>query len=183
MNNLFHRGGSTSLVANTPERLGPMGHKLIQTLINRTRNIIIKDYDLTSPLYNSGSLLSRLTAEFEDDEWEAAPNGYAYWNAHVDKANIASYDYSALLYLNSQIDDIDQVILNDDFQNFSGGKFVFIDAKVNHIVVPTPGRLVTFTSGLENLHRVREVTRGTRFVLAMWFTCDKSREYSDSDSL
>ena len=27
--------------------------------------------------------------------------GHRYWNAHVDKANRASYDYSALLYLNS----------------------------------------------------------------------------------
>ena len=41
------------------------------------------------------------------------------------------------------------------------------------------GRLVTFTSGLENLHRVREVTKGTRFVLAMWFTCSAKHEYEE----
>eukprot|EP01047_Picozoa_sp_COSAG01_P074328 COSAG01_NODE_12388_length_1749_cov_1.274545_2_plen_59_part_00 len=28
--------------------------------------------------------------------------GHVYWTAHVDKANIATYDYSALLYLNTQ---------------------------------------------------------------------------------
>ena len=31
--------------------------------------------------------------------------GHVYWNAHVDKANIGSYDYSALLYERTSAND------------------------------------------------------------------------------
>jgi hypothetical protein len=43
---------------------------------------------------------SRLKPDAPPDEWDADPS-HVYWNAHVDKANIATYDYSALLYLNT----------------------------------------------------------------------------------
>jgi hypothetical protein len=39
------------------------------------------------------------------------------------------------------------------------------------------GRFVYFTAGSENLHRVEEVTAGQRFVMSMWFTCDKRKEF------
>ena len=43
-------------------------------------------------------------ADPPNDEWEGE-QGHKYWNAHVDKANIATYDYSALLYLNTHGED------------------------------------------------------------------------------
>jgi len=91
-----------------------------------------------------------------------------YSNAHVDKANIASYDYSALLYLST-----------GGGADFEGGELAFLDADAERLVTPRAGRLVAFSSGLENLHRVREVTRGERFVLAMWFTCSAEHAYND----
>jgi hypothetical protein len=39
-------------------------------------------------------------------------------------------------------------------------------------VPPDPGRLVTFTSGEENRHRVGRVVAGDRAALTMFFTCD-----------
>ena len=50
--------------------------------------------------YDSGALLTRISHGTPDDEWEMEA-GHAYWNPHVDKANIATYDYSAILYLNT----------------------------------------------------------------------------------
>ena len=53
------------------------------------------------------------------------------------------------------------------------------------LVQPSCGRLVSFTSGFENLHRVARVTHGTRYVLAMWFTCSekhKNQDFDDDDS-
>ncbi|XP_014668924.1 PREDICTED: prolyl 3-hydroxylase 2-like [Priapulus caudatus] len=68
-------------------------------------------------------------------------------------------DYSALLYL------------NDDFE---GGDFVFADSRKHVIaqVKPHCGRVVSFSSGEENLHGVRAVTDGRRCAIAMWFTLD-----------
>ena len=77
------------------------------------------------------------------------------------------YDYSAILYLNTH---------NVDF---AGGRFIFIDDERDAVVEPKAGRLITFTSGLENLHRAEQVTAGKRYILAMWFTCSEEHQYSD----
>ncbi|KAJ1495605.1 2OG-Fe(II) oxygenase superfamily-domain-containing protein [Baffinella frigidus] len=140
----------------------------------------MEDYGLEF-LYNSGALLTRLIGDPPQDQWDM-DSTHVYWNAHVDKApptpkltkldiaNIPTYDYSALLYLNS---------LGEDF---TGGGFEFIDDDANRVVEPRAGRLVTFTSGPENLHRVRKVASGTRYVLAMWFTCSEAHQYEDEDT-
>ena len=67
--------------------------------------------------------------------------------AHVDRANVASYDYSAVLYLNSQ------------GEGFEGGDFCFIDAEGDEVLEPRAGRCVLFSSGFEHLHRVETVRR------------------------
>lgn len=95
---------------------------------------------------------------------------------HVDRNNTPHYDYSGLLYLNDYGDD------------FEGGQFYFYDEEPEeghevpsdtlHMVHPRAGRMLAFTSGTENTHRVSLVTSGTRYVIAMWFTCDKRREFS-----
>eukprot|EP00960_Hanusia_phi_P013070 381926-Hanusia_phi.AAC.2 len=172
MRNLFHRGGSTSLApvhGPSAERLGVKGKTLFDYLINKIRLQVMQEYDLDF-LYNSGALLTRLKGEVPKDDWEMDPN-HIYWNAHVDKANIPTYDYSALLYL------------NDCHEDFEGGEFEFIDDDVNRVIEPRAGRLLMFTSGPENLHRVRKVTKGTRYVLAMWFTCSEIHQYQDDDQI
>ena len=47
----------------------------------------------------------------------------------------------------------------------------------NHTVEPRKGRLVMFTSGNENIHRVRKVLSGTRLVMSMWFTCNPNMHF------
>ncbi|XP_014341851.1 prolyl 3-hydroxylase 2 isoform X2 [Latimeria chalumnae] len=69
-------------------------------------------------------------------------------------------DYSALLYLNG---------------DFEGGEFIFteMDAKtITASVKPKCGRLVSFSSGGENPHGVKAVTKGQRCAVALWFTLD-----------
>ncbi|KAF7236979.1 Prolyl 3-hydroxylase 2 [Varanus komodoensis] len=67
-------------------------------------------------------------------------------------------DYSALLYMNS---------------DFEGGEFIFteMDAKtVTASVKPKCGRMISFSSGGENPHGVKAVTKGQRCAVALWFT-------------
>eukprot|EP00947_MAST-08B_sp_MAST-8B-sp1_P004490 g4490.t1 len=211
MVNLFHQGGTTSLVPDSQggPRLGVPAHRLVQDLQDRARRQIEDDFLLNSEenisrplIFNSGAMLTRLKAEHVFDEWEVNPN-HVYWNAHVDKANIASYDYSALLYLNTHFESPppgstnqgqEQMstaftnapahsAINGDLGFFEGGEFAFIDEDADRVVQPLAGRLVTFSSGLENLHRVEQVTRGTRYVLAMWFTCSEAHRYKDKADL
>ncbi|KAE8744370.1 hypothetical protein FOCC_FOCC008974 [Frankliniella occidentalis] len=95
-----------------------------------------------------------------------ADNCWLSKNGDCMKADPAYYwrDYSALIYLNN---------------NFKGGEFLFsADAYGNHIqstIQPKCGRLVGFSSGIENLHGVRGVEQGSRCALALWFTLDSQR--------
>jgi len=114
-------------------------------------------------LFVSSAMLTRLRPS---EEVSALP----YWKPHVDKANVPSYDYSALLYLSTK------------GEHFEGGDFAFLDAGQHVIVEPRRGRLLTFTSGLENVHEVRKVTAGTRFALAMWFTLSESHAGLDEST-
>lgn len=69
-------------------------------------------------------------------------------------------DYSALLYMNA---------------DFEGGEFIFteMDAKtVTASIKPKCGRMISFSSGGENPHGVKAVTKGQRCAVALWFTLD-----------
>lgn len=45
------------------------------------------------------------------------------------------------------------------------------------VVEPKAGRTLIFTSSLENIHFVERVSKGERFVLSFWFTCDPQKEF------
>ena len=96
-------------------------------------------------------------ASFAPDA-RGARAAYNYSDAHVDKANVPSYDVSAVLYFNTA------------GVGFDGGSFAFIDDDDDRLVEPKAGRLLVFSSGCDNLHRVLPVTRGSRFAMTMWWT-------------
>lgn len=80
---------------------------------------------------------------------------YGYWIAHCDKANNNEYDYSVLLYLNT---------------DFEGGNLVFMDDGIDFVVEPKGGRVVIFSSSSNNIHRVEPVISGDRFLLSVWYS-------------
>lgn len=89
-----------------------------------------------------------------------------YWHGHVDKLQYKGFAYSALLYLNTQGAD------------YEGGTFQFVDEGKEVEVVdvkPKAGRLLLFTSGTENVHKITPVTKGVRHALTIAFTCDPSK--------
>lgn len=61
------------------------------------------------------------------------------------------------------------------------GELLFLSSAdniaVQEVVLPVSGRVVIFSSGPENPHRVERVTSGQRFVLAFWFTRDKRKKF------
>jgi len=87
-----------------------------------------------------------------------------YWHPHVDKLQYEGFIYTALLYLNSYGVD------------FDGGEFAFLDGEKPTFVLPRPGRLVLFTSGSENTHRVFPVTKGIRRAATIAFSCNPNKE-------
>ena len=58
--------------------------------------------------------------------------------------------------------------LNDDF---SGGEHFIQEKKEKLEFIPETGKTLAF-DGMKYLHGVREVTRGTRYTLAIWYTND-----------
>ena len=76
---------------------------------------------------------------------------------HVDRANVPEYEISTLLYLSTAGVD------------FEGGAFAFNDPDADRLVEPSAGMLLAFCSGFRNLHQVRPVSFGERFVLSTWY--------------
>lgn len=112
----------------------------------------------------AGALLARLRKP-PPGAVEANPLGaegglHGYWAPHVDKANIETYDISAVLYLTT-----------GGGVDFDGGELAFNDADgIDYLVQPRFGRLCLFGSGAENLHQVFPVLGGERLALSVWFT-------------
>lgn len=51
------------------------------------------------------------------------------------------------------------------------------DGRTAREIAPARGRLVMFASGPENLHLVRQVRTGKRFVMSLWFTLDDEKHF------
>ena len=73
---------------------------LFRDVLRRVQATIAADFGLPA-LYSAGSLLTRIWADDQIPDDGMNIERHKYWNAHVDEANRASYDYSALLYLSA----------------------------------------------------------------------------------
>jgi len=143
---LFHQRGKTA------RSLEDIALPSVASLARRALTLTENAFNASLTL--AGGLLTRIAAEPDGDL--AAPSQKPYWEAHVDKDNKQAYDYSALVYF------------EDGGVDFGGGALVFDDGEA---ILPRRGRLVAFSSGPENGHRVARVERGARTALALWFTC------------
>lgn len=157
----IHEAGPSN-VAFTPEQFF-----LYADVLDRIRRQIMQRFGLATLYYTAPTFITRLTGS---PAWEPAGVHDEYWHAHVDKENTPHYDYSGLLYL------------TDYGVDFEGGLFRFFDDdQGDQVIEPrkgaarcpctsacaarwltrlhVAGRLLMFTAGTENLHRVRGVSR------------------------
>lgn len=128
----------------------------IQTVIAETFGLDKSLLYLTKPTFFSR--INSTSAKTQHDE---------YWHPHVDKVTYGSFDYTSLLYL------------SDYGYDFTGGRFIFMDSNGNRTVEPRAGRVSFFSSGSENLHRVEQVSWGTRYAITVSFTCDPAHAIED----
>ncbi|XP_077458833.1 prolyl 3-hydroxylase 1 isoform X3 [Stigmatopora argus] len=150
------------------------GVRLFFGVSEKVRKILESYFRLSSPLFFSHLHLVCRTAIKEKKETpkklnHSASDGNCLLVSELneclkDPLAYTHQDYSAILYL------------NDDFE---GGDFFFteLDAKVVTAVVrPQCGRVVGFGTRKENLHAVKDVTKGQRCAVVLWFTLDPVHE-------
>ena len=181
------RLGARYSAALTPALIGPDGgaavltredYALLASLRERCRRVTAAAFG-EAELFHCGALITRISADGAGtaeahSRGAAASYGAAasdaqlpYWHAHVDKCSILSYDISAVLYLSAP-------------EPSSGGGLAFLDADgADRVVETAAGRLVAFTSGVENVHQVRRVEHGERLAMPMFFTL--SREHKQPE--
>lgn len=150
---------------------------LYYNVTEKVRRVMESYFRLDTPLYFSYSHLVCRTA-IEEAQAERKDGSHP---VHVDNCILNAEalvcikeppaytfrDFSAILYLNG---------------DFDGGNFYFteLDAKtVTAEVQPQCGRAVGFSSGMENPHGVKAVTRGQRCAIALWFTLDARHSERD----
>jgi len=192
-----HRGGYYLTYPETPQAKASISEytlELMRTARSAMRLAVQQLYTLPSRVWTAGTLCSRAVAPAPHNGLDKDPM-HNYSKVHVDKFNLAQYDWSALLYLGEHSSD------------FDGGLFQFVDAAAlkctelhtqdevdlameelypdcdadgNNIipphalvtVPPKRGRLLLFSASKDNPHRVTRVTRGQRHLLSVWFTSD-----------
>lgn len=155
------------------------------TIIERLRQSIVDTFNMTSGelFFTAPTFFTRIDMS---KNWQPQEMHDEYWHVHADMTNTNHYHYSGLLYMSTYGED------------FSGGRLSFVkgdgdnseqcssdqcaearlgDENAEMIVEPKPGRLVIFSSGEENPHRVEPVLSGQRFVLSFWFTTDVARKF------
>jgi hypothetical protein len=149
---------------------------------------VVSRFGLGNLYLSAPNFITRLIG---NPKWKPAEIHDEYWHPHIDKNNTHHYDYSGLLYL------------ADYEHDFTGGMFAFLEPlepaeglsgsvkkkdivrdfygekrKVTHYVEPKKGRLVIFSAGMEHEHQVQKVASGSRYVMSLWFTCDKLHHFS-----
>jgi len=164
MDGLPAPGGRTALAVGP--WLGEAG-ALVDDLIERARVRVGFDFRLVGgPPCFAGAALTRTLPK---NGTTSAAHGGLGLVAGPKGARVASDAYAAVLYLGTQ------------GEHFRGGGLGFLDADgSDRWVAPRRARLVLFTTGVENLHRVGCVTSGARFVLVMWFTRSAMHRASSS---
>ncbi|XP_042336112.1 prolyl 3-hydroxylase 1 isoform X2 [Sceloporus undulatus] len=160
------------------------GAYLYYNVTEKVRQVMESYFRLDVPLYFSYSHLVCRTAIEDKQEDRVDPSH----PVHVDNCILNAEalvcvkeppaytfrDYSAILYLNG---------------DFEGGAFYFTELDATTItaeVQPQCGRAVGFSSGAENPHGVKAVTKGQRCAIALWFTLDprhSERERVQADDL
>jgi len=143
------RGGRSKVAPDDPD-LAPW-RRLFRDIIEACRAAAADALGIRGALAYAGGYATRLSAADDDGSYE-------YWRPHVDARNNPSVAVSCVLYLNTAS------------IGFEGGAFEFVDADADRAVAPVAGRLLAFTSGDENAHRVARVTAGDRVALATFFT-------------
>jgi len=133
-------------------------------VINALKNEVQHTFGVSDLYFTSPTFITRLDG---NSSWQPEGVHDEYWHHHIDGENTPHYHYSGLLYLSTYMND------------FEGGRFIFDDekGKPQQIVEPRSGRVLLFTAGPENPHRVEQVTSGERFVLSFWFTCNMDRQF------
>tara|TARA_B100001175_G_C19489210_1_gene631640 strand:+ start:657 stop:1214 length:558 start_codon:yes stop_codon:yes gene_type:complete len=128
--------------------------KLLNEYVSQIRDKLIKHYNIQYTLYPDSIHIVR---------WNKGQQLQEHADAfYLDGSpNYTSYrKYSSLVFLNN---------------DFEGGTFQFTKGSCDRIK-PEVGKLIAFTSGLQDTHKVNIVISGTRYTLACWFT-DK-KEYA-----
>ncbi|KDO27586.1 hypothetical protein SPRG_06854 [Saprolegnia parasitica CBS 223.65] len=157
--------GLTNLYrADPPTRFSRSQYDLYKRTIESIRQALMEEFELSTLYFTAPTFITRIIG---NASWTAAEIHDEYWHPHVDKNNTWHYDYSGLVYL------------SDYGIDFTGGLFAFIDDTKNHTFEPARGRLMMFHSGMENLHQVRPVETGARYVMSMWFSCDERKQFKN----
>jgi len=146
--------------------LGPDGFQHFNTIFERVHENVKSQFG--PDLFPVNYLISWITGENQNPNHTQQLQSFdverdldwigGTYGPHVDVANQPDYDVSALLYLSTMGTD------------FEGGYFSFNDADADRFVEPTAGRLIAFPSGFDNMHHVRPVVSGERFVLSIWYS-------------
>jgi hypothetical protein len=181
------RPARAGIPAAPPVAFSPAQLQLYGDVFSRIHARLVRTFNLSRLYFTAPTFVTRIRGA---PGWVPASPHDEYYQAHADGLNTPHYALSGLVYL------------SDAGADFTGGRFRFygggepgegtVEAEEaalaaggepssgpeDVLIEPRRGRLLLFTSGPENWHRLERVAGGERVTFSMWFTCDPRREFA-----
>ena len=164
-------------------------HLLYMRVVERVRRLVAMSFGLSLASVTVAShFISHIDAEGEEGA-ASADGGKGAATTHADESSFARFHYSAVLWLNTMDNGVNNGASNGTFQ---GGAVRFwkpspammrgensSTAKKEQwlTVEPRAGRLALFSSGWENVHQVQKVVSGERFSLPIFFSTQRNKRF------
>jgi hypothetical protein len=161
-----HAQGTHNLFLEMSAASGEMSATLLFVrLLERMRRAVATEYGVPLALLAPRqAFISRVTPVETDYSRNRNP-------IHVDESSVPGYHYSAVLYLSSSEEAIETGEGPQEHHFSGGGLHFYPSAHAQPAnVLPRRGSVAIFSSGWENIHKVRPVTNGIRHSLPAFFT-------------
>lgn len=141
---------------------------VFRTLVSRAQAVMRERYGVQSLRFYRSNIIVWDGAQTTKEEWPSEPLTWKPRSLHGDTNTDEMFLFTTILYLSQHGDDVvgGETGIADEIdgthhQTLRGLR-----------VEPSIGRLLIFSSGVENMHEMLPVTHGRRVACQMWFACE-----------
>ena len=156
----------------------PPEPSVFRTLVARAQTVLREQYGVGDVLFYRSNIITWNAPECSGGRtgctnWPAAPLPWQPSSLHGDTNTDEMFIYTTILYLSQHGIDVHggETGIADAIADSTPTMPYYEHVTAGLRVQPSIGRLLVFSSGVENMHEMLRVSHGTRIACQMWFAC------------
>ena len=144
--------------------------KVFDVLVQRSQAVLAEWFGIPRTRFYRSNMITWQGDRGPAESWPRVPRAWFPNSLHGDTNTDEMFLYTTILYLSQHGDDVrgGETGIADVVVDLSRGSQVTAGLRVE----PSIGRLLVFSSGVENMHEMLPVTHGRRVAVQMWFACE-----------